>query len=114
MNSITIAAGQTLESTYHSIFDGIFSSQAGQVITKIFAAAGLAIMLGIIFGLIFKAFNRPNVLTNIFCPSLPRIIVGVVVIFILLGPSFTFPALMKLGDWIMNAAGGGAKDYLGI
>ena len=102
-DTITIAASSNLVGSYHALFDGILNSTAGQVITKVGAAAAVILALG-----------RSNKLVTTFCPDPGRIIVVLVVTFILAGPTITVPALLTCIDWFVNAAGNQGKDYLGI
>ena len=93
--TITLAASTDLVSSYHAMFDGILNSTAGQVITKLAAAGAVLIALGIIGGAIFKLIGRPNKLSQIFCPSLCRIIFELLASFVLAGPLFTSPACSR-------------------
>ena len=112
--TITLAASTDLVSSYHAMFDGILNSTAGQVITKLAAAGAVLIALGIIGGAIFKLIGRPNKLSQIFCPSLGRIIFELLAIFVLAGPLFTIPGLLKLIDSLVNAGGQQTSDYMGV
>lgn len=112
--TITLAASTDLVGSYHAMFDGILNSTAGQVITKLAAAGAVLIALGIIFGAIFKLIGRPNKLSQMFCPSLGRIIILLLIIFVLAGPLFTIPGLLKIIDWFVNAGGQQTSDYLGV
>ena len=105
-NTIEIAASSNLVGSYHAMFDGILNSTAGQLITKVGAAAAVILALGLILGGISKAMGRSNQLVSMFCPSVTRVIVVLAVIFI--------PALLTALDWIVNAVGSQGKDYLGI
>ena len=49
-----------------------------------------------------------------FCPSPGRIIVMLLIIFVLAGPLFTIPGLLKIIDWFVNAGGQQTSDYLGV
>ena len=111
-NTIEIAASSNLVGSYHAMFDGILNSTAGQLITKVGAAAAVILALGLILGGISKAMGRSNQLVSMFCPSVTRVIVVLAVIFI--GPTITIPALLTALDWIVNAVGSQGKDYLGI
>lgn len=113
-DTITIAASSNLVGSYHALFDGILNSTAGQVITKVGAAAAVILALGLIAGGICKALGRRNKLVTTFCLDPGRIIVVLVVTFILAGPTITVPALLTCIDWFVNAAGNQGKDYLGI
>ena len=112
-NTIEIAASSNLVGSYHAMFDGILNSTAGQLITKVGAAA-VILALGLILGGISKAMGRSNQLVSMFCPSVTRVIVVLAVIFIFAGPTITIPALLTALDWIVNAVGSQGKDYLGI
>lgn len=74
----------------------------------------MVIALGIIGGAIFKLIGRPNKLSQIFCPSLGRIIFELLAIFVLAEPLFTIPGLLKIIDWFVNAGGQQTSDYLGV
>ena len=114
-NTIEIAASSNLVGSYHAMFDGILNSTAGQLITKVGAAAAVILALGLILGGISKAMGRSNnQLVSMFCPSVTRVIVVLAVIFIFAGPTITIPALLTALDWIVNAVGNQSKDYLGI
>ncbi len=113
-NTIEIAASSNLVGSYHAMFDGILNSTAGQLITKVSAAAAVILALGLILGGISKAMERSNQLVSMFCPSVTRVIVVLAVIFIFAGPTITIPALLTALDWIVNAVGSQGKDYLGI
>lgn len=113
-NTIEIAASSNLVGSYHAMFDGILNSTAGQLITKVGAAAAVILALGLILGGISKAMGRSNQLVSMFCPSVTRVIVVLAVIFIFAGPTITIPALLTALDWIVNAVGSQGKDYLGI
>ena len=97
-NTIEIAASSNLVGSYHAMFDGILNSTAGQLITKVGAAAAVILALGLILGGISKAMGRSNQLVSMFCPSVTRVIVVLAVIFIFAGPTL----------------GSQGKDYLGI
>lgn len=111
---ITLAGTSKLEPTYHKMFDGILNSQAGQVITSVGLAAAVILALGLLGGLIFKALGRSNKLVTMFCPSIVRIVIIAVVCFVLSGPTFTIPGILKLFDWVSDAVGSNGKSYLGI
>lgn len=113
-NTIEIAASSNLVGSYHAMFDGILNSTAGQLITKVGAAAAVILALGLLLGLISKALGRSNKLATMFCPSAARIVVVLAVIFIFAGPTITVPALLTVLDWIVNAVGNQGKDYLGV
>lgn len=113
-NTIEIAASSNLVGSYHAMFDGILNSTAGQLITKVGAAAAVILALGLILGGISKAMGRSNQLVSMFCPSVTRVIVVLAVIFIFAGLTITIPALLTALDWIVNAVGSQGKDYLGI
>ena len=49
-NTIEIAASSNLVGSYHAMFDGILNSTAGQLITKVGAAAAVILALGLILG----------------------------------------------------------------
>lgn len=114
MGGTVTLAGSSLENTYHRMFDTILSSSAGTVLTNIGLAAAVILALGLIAGGICKALGRQNKLVQMFCPNLTRIVVIFVVGFILAGPTFTIPAILKLLDWCVDAVGGSGKSYLGI
>ena len=104
-NTIEIAAASNLVGSYHAMFDGILNSTAGQLITKVGAAAAVILALGLILGGISKMLGRTNKLVTMFCPSAARIVVVLAVIFIFAGPTVTIPALLTALDWIVNAVG---------
>lgn len=114
MGGTITLAGSSLESTYHKMFDTILSSSAGTVLTNIGLAAAVLLALGLIVGSICKALGRQNKLVQMFCPNIGRILVVLAVGFILAGPTFTIPAILKLIDWFVDAVGGSGKTYLGI
>lgn len=114
MGGTITLAGSSLESTYHKMFDTILSSSAGTVLTNIGLAAAVLLALGLIVGGICKALGRQNKLVQMFCPNIGRILVVLAVGFILAGPTFTIPAILKLIDWFVDAVGGSGKTYLGI
>ena len=66
-NTIEIAASSNLVGSYHAMFDGILNSTAGQLITKVGAAAAVILALGLILGGISKAMGRSNQLVSMFC-----------------------------------------------
>lgn len=113
-NTIEIAASSNLVGSYHAMFDGILNSTAGQLITKVGAAAAVILALGLILGGISKLLGRTNRLVAMFCPSAARIVVVLVVIFIFAGPTVTVPTLLTALDWIVNAVGNQSKDYFGV
>ena len=114
-NTIEIAASSNLVGSYHAMFDGILNSTAGQLITKVGAAAAVILALGLILGGISKAMGRSNQLVSMFCPSVTRVIVVLAVIFIFAGPTTNhYRHLLTALDWIVNAVGSQGKDYLGI
>lgn len=113
-NTIEIAASSNLVGSYHAMFDGILNSTAGQLITKVCAAAAVILALGLILGGISRLLGRTNKLVSMFCPSAARVVVVLVVIFFFAGPTLTVPALLTALDWIVNAVGNQGKDYLGI
>lgn len=113
-NTIEIAASSNLVGGYHAMFDGILNSTAGQLITKVGAAAAVILALGLILGGISKLLGRTNRLVAMFCPSAARIFVVLVVIFIFAGPTVTVPKLLTALDWIVNAVGNQSKDYFGV
>lgn len=113
-NTIEIAASSNLVGSYHAMFDGILNSTAGQLITKVGAAAAVILALGLILGGISKLLGRTNELVTMFCPSAARIVVVLVVIFFFAVPTVTFPALLTALDWIVNAVGNQSKDYFGV
>ena len=114
MGGTITLAGSSLESTYHKMFDTILSSSAGTVLTNIGLAAAVLLALGLIVGGLCKALGRQNKLVQMFCPNIGRILVVLAVGFILAGPTFTIPAILKLIDWFVDAVGGSGKTYLGI
>lgn len=114
MGGTITLAGSNLEGTYHKMFDTILSSSAGTVLTNIGLAAAVILALGLIGGGICKALGRQNKLVQMFCPDVKTIIVILVVGFILSGPTFTIPALLKGIDWFVDAVGGSGKSYMGI
>lgn len=114
MNSVTLAVSSNLVGSYHDMFDGLLNSAAGQIITKICAAAAVLLALGLIIGGIFKALGRSNKLVTMFCPDLKRIVVVLVVTFILAGPIVTFPFMLTILDYFVNAVGQQGTDYLGV
>lgn len=114
MGGTVTLAGSSLENTYHRMFDTILSSSAGTVLTNIGLAAAVILALGLIGGGICKALGRQNRLVQMFCPNITRIIVIFVVGFILAGPTFTLPGILKAFDWFSDALGGSGKSYLGI
>lgn len=113
-NTIEIAASSNLVGSYHAMFDGILNSTAGQLITKVGAAAAVILALGLILGGISRLLGRTNKLVSMFCPNAARVVVVLVVIFIFAAPTLTIPALLTALDWIVNAVGSQGKDYLGI
>lgn len=113
-NTIEIAASSNLVGSYHAMFDGILNSTAGQLITKVGAAAAVILALGLILGGISRLLGRTNKLVSMFCPSAARVVVVLAVIFIFAGPTATIPALLTALDWIVNAVGNQGKDYLGV
>ena len=113
-NTIEIAASCNLVGSYHAMFDGILNSTAGQLITKMGAAAAVIMALGLILGGISRSLGRTNRLVSMFCPSAARVVVVLVVIFIFAGPTVTIPVLLTALDWIVNAVGNQSKDYLGV
>lgn len=114
MGGTVTLAGSSMENTYHRMFDTILSSSAGTVLTNIGLAAAVILGLGLIAGGICKALGRQNRLVQMFCPNITRIIVIFVVGFILAGPTFTLPGILRLFDWCVDAFGGSGKSYLGI
>jgi hypothetical protein len=114
MGGTVTLAGSSLENTYHRMFDTILSSSAGTVLTNIGLAAAVILALGLIAGGICKALGRQNKLVQMFCPTVGRVLVILAVGFILAGPTFTIPGLLKLLDWFVDALGGSGKSYLGI
>lgn len=114
MGGTVTLAGSSLENTYHRMFDTILSSSAGTVLTNIGLAAAVILALGLIAGGICKALGRQNKLVQMFCPTVGRVLVILAVGFILAGPTFTIPGLLKLLDWFVDAFGGSGKSYLGI
>lgn len=113
-NTIEIAASSNLVGSYHAMFDGILNSTAGQLITKVGAAAAVILALGLILGGISRLLGRTNKLVSMFCPNAARVAVVLVVIFIFASPTVTLPALLTALDWIVNAVGSQGKDYLGV
>lgn len=113
-NSITLAASSDLVGSYHKAFDGIINSQAGTVIFSIANLIAVVLALGLIIGLICKAINRPNALSNMLCSGVLRIVVVIAIIFILCAFQTIIPGLLTLIDWFANAIGEGGTDYLGI
>lgn len=111
---ITVAASSDLVGSYHSLFDGIFNSAAGQVLTKIGAAIAVLLALGLIIAALCKALGRQNKLVSTFCPNVGRVLVVLAVAFICAGPLISLPAILTCLDWFMNAIGNQGKDYLGI
>lgn len=114
MGGTITLAGNSLESTYHKIFDTILSSSAGTVLINIGFAAAVLLALGLIVGGICKALGRQNKVVQMFCPTIGRVLVVLAVGFILTGPTITIPAILKLIDWCADALGSSGKDYLGI
>lgn len=114
MGATIILAGSSLETTYHKMFDTILNSSAGTVLTNIGLAAAVILALGLIGGGICKAMGRQNKLVQMFCPNIVRILVVLAVGFILAGPTFTIPSILKLVDWFIDAFGSSGKNYLGI
>lgn len=113
-NTIEIAAAIDIVGSYHAVFDGILNSTAGQLITKVGAAAAVFLALGLILGGISKMLGRSNKLVSMFCPSPARVVIVLAVIFIFAGPTITIPALLTALDWLVNAVGNQAKDYFGV
>lgn len=112
MKTVNLAASSDLVGTYHEMFDGILNSAAGQLLTKIGAAAAVILALGLIAGLLCKAFGRSNKLVTTFCPNFLRIVVVILLTFVLAGPVFSIPLLLTIFDWFVNAFGNQASDYL--
>lgn len=113
-NTIEIAVSSNLVGSYHAMFDGILNSTAGQLITKVGAAAAVILALGLILGGISRFLGRTNKLVSMFCPNAARVVVVLVVIFIFAVPTLSIPALLTALDWIVNAVGNQGKDYLGV
>ena len=112
MPSTLLAAKIDVLTTYHQLVDPVFNSDIGNIITKLFAAVALVIIIGLIAGGVFKMMGRPNQLTQVFCPDIKRIIVMLVVAFICGGPTVTFPLCIQLFQYAVNGIGQTGFDYL--
>lgn len=111
---VTLASDVPLVDSYHKLMDPILNSALGNLIINILAALAVILMIALVIGGICRALGKQNALVQLTCSSIGRVVIVILVIFILAGPKFTLPLLMKVVEWAANALGNGASDYLGL
>lgn len=114
MNTVVVAAGQSLVDSYNKLTSGFFESQAGGVVVATFYAIAVVLAVGLLAAIILKGLGRTGKIVQFFFPSAKRLVIIVLVIFALLGPTIVIPAFLKGLQWFVDFMGGAGKNYYGL
>lgn len=113
MPNATTLADVDLQESYNNSIGKFFDTGGGKVITSFMGIAAVILLFLLLAALVMKAMGRQNKLVQQFAPGAGRIVAILLAIFLLAGPSVTFPALLSVSSKLINGLGTTTTDILG-
>lgn len=103
-----------LMTPYNATIGKFLETTAGGAFVAICALVAVCLTACLVFALVMKGLNRPNQFVNQFFPSTGKAVVMVLVAWFFATVKWSLPALIQVGQWLMNGIMSWGTDYLNI